>query len=95
MRFIIGAHRQDEALDAEGPRAAFEKMAQEVNDLAQAAATAKGDSASNAPPIAKKTADDVRMVPTIASLTQRSRIVSSRQRKGLILCDYRRGELLR
>lgn len=44
---------QDEALDSEGPRLAFEEMAKEVNKLAAAQA------GPGAPPPAVKTADDV------------------------------------
>lgn len=47
---------QDEALDSEGPRLAFEKMAKEVNQLAAVAAANAG---AGAPPPAVKTADDV------------------------------------
>lgn len=47
---------QDEALDSEGPRLAFEEMAKEVNQLAAAAAA---KASAGAPPPAIKTADDV------------------------------------
>lgn len=47
---------QDEELDSEGPRRAFEAMAKEVNELAAAAAAKAGP---GAPPPAMKTADDV------------------------------------
>lgn len=52
---------QDEALDSEGPRLAFEKMAKEVNQLAAAAAANAG---AGAPPPAVKTADDVSVAST-------------------------------
>lgn len=47
---------QDEALDSEGPRLAFEEMANQVNALAAAAAAQAGPGAT--PPVVK-TADDV------------------------------------
>lgn len=47
---------QDEALDSEGPRLAFEEMAKHVNALAAAAAARAGP---GAPPPPVKTADDV------------------------------------
>lgn len=46
---------QDEALDSEGPRRAFEDMAREVNELAVTAAAM----VPGAPPVVFKTADDV------------------------------------
>ncbi|CAM9536473.1 unnamed protein product [Pylaiella littoralis] len=48
---------EDEALDAEGPRLAFEEMAKQVNDLAAAAAAAQAGAGATPPPV--KTADDV------------------------------------
>lgn len=47
---------QDEALDSEGPRLAFEEMARQVNALAATAAAQAGPGAT---PPAVKTADDV------------------------------------
>lgn len=54
---------QDEPLDAEGPRLAFEEMAKQVNALAAATAAQTGAS-----PPAAKTADDVSVMGVFASL---------------------------